>query len=194
MDSYSIKNAGALCETFKSLLEYDLEYLKSHPNPMYRWGNVSSNLQKKFNQFDELATLPVFEPLAVHGYQIDKILLYYINPLTTKILWNTDIDTNVLNKCSIIIPIDYTPKSSYLWYDPDYVKPHHQMKDFPDLFKNHGTKIIASSQNFEEGIPQVMKHQNNWAGIFNKNNPSQFAFLMITLKGNPDYEEVISIF
>jgi hypothetical protein len=194
MQSLQIRNADALCNTLRPLLNDDIEYLKLHPNPKFQWGNVSNSMSAKFNQFDELLTLPVFDKLAEHGFQIDKVFLYYIKPMTTKILLNADISTKTLTKASILIPIDYTPTSRFVWYNPDYVTEQHTMGDIPMLFKEHGPKVIQGSQVFELGTPLLIEHNNKWAGIANKDNPNQFVFLELTLKGNPEYEQLKTIF
>lgn len=198
MLSHSIKNTNELCSTLSSLLEDDLEYIKSHPNPKYQWGNHSESLVGKFSQYDELNSLPVFDKLAEHGYVIEHIVLYYIKPMVTKILYNTNVETKKLNKTSIAIPLNYKQKqdeyTGYLWYDPEHVKHYHQMKDFPELYKLHGRKLVCDSHIFETDTPLIVQHQNVWAGIFNKENPDPFVFLHISLKGNPEYEELKSIF
>jgi hypothetical protein len=189
-----IPNANILCSTLKTLLADDIEYLKTHPNPKYQWGNHSSNMCAKFNQFDELFTLPVFDQLPGSGYQLDKVFLYYIKPMTTKILVNIDVDTKKLNNFSILIPIDYTPSSIYVWYSSDYVKPHHTMADIPTLFKEYGTKVVAGVTSFKEETPMIVENKNNWSGISNKDNPNQFVFLELTFKGNPTYNDVALMF
>ena len=189
-----IPNANILCSTLKTLLADDIEYLKTHPNPKYQWGNHSSNMCAKFNQFDELATLPVFDRLLANDYQLDKIFLYYIKPMTTKILFNMDMETKKLIGTSILMPIDYTPTSSYVWYNSDYVKPHHQMADIPTLFKEHGLKVVGRIQPFETETPIIVQNKNKLAGISNKDNPNQFVFLELTLKGDPSYDDITSIF
>ena len=194
MQSQLIQNANTVCSALKELLADDIEYLRTHPNPKYNWGNHSSNMSAKFNQFDELTTLPVFDKLSAAGQQLDKIFLYYIKPMTTKILFNMDMETKKLITTSILIPIDYTPASSYIWYNSDCLRPHHQMSDIPVLFKEYGLNMIARAQRFVVETPMLVQNKNKLAGISNKDNPNQFVFLELTFKGNPTYDDVASIF
>jgi hypothetical protein len=198
MLSYSLTTYQDVCDTLKSLLADDLEYIKTHPNPKYAWGNHSENLNGKFNQFEDLVSLPVFDKLIESGLELATINLYYVKPGVTKILYNTNMETKEVNNTSIIFPIDYCNGSgnkftSYLWYNPKYVKRHHQMKDFADLYKTHGVKIVEDSHVFETNTPIIIKNQNAWAGIYNKEYTKDFVFLQITMVGNPDYDRVKSI-
>lgn len=198
MLSYSIQNTNEVCNTLCSLLAEDLEYIKSHPNPKYTWGNHSANLCGKFNQFEELSSLPVFDRIVSAGLNLDTVNLYYIKPQVTKILYNTNTETKAVNKASIIIPMGYSTGlgqgfTSYLWYDPKYVMRHHQMKDFSDLYKTHGIKIVQDSHVFETDTPIIIQNQNAWAGIYSKENSNPFVFLQVTLADNPDYNLIKSI-
>jgi len=194
MLSHHIQNTNTLCTILRDLLDDDIVYLKSHPNPKYYWGNHSSNIASKFYQFDELISLPMFDRLLMSGINIDKIFLYYIKPHTTKILYNTDAVTRKLSTTSIIIPLDRTPSTNYIWYNPEYVDDRHKMKDFSGLYKTHGIKMIAKSQGFNNETPLLIQHDNIWSGIVNNNNPNEFTFLELTFKNNPTYDKVKSIF
>lgn len=197
MLSHQIQNTNVLCSTLHNLLHDDIEYLKSHPNPKYYWGNHTDNIIAKFYQFDDLVTLPMFDQLSVSDLKLEVINLYYIKPDTTKILYNTNSETKEINKASIIIPLGHTSDSgfsSYLWYDPHYVKRDHQIKDFPGLYKTHGIRIVQDSHVFESDTPIIVKHQNAWSGIYNKENTEPLVFLHLAFAGNPDYEKIKSIF
>jgi hypothetical protein len=139
----------------------------------------------------------MFDKLSDSDLNLEVINLYYIKPNTTKILYNTNVETKEINKASIIIPLGHSNKAgftSYLWYNPDYVKRHHKMRDFHDLYKTHGIKIVQDSHVFESDTPIIVQHQNAWSGIYNKENSEPFTFLHLVFAENPDYEKIKSIF
>ena len=170
-----------------SILSYDLEYIKTHLNTNFSWGNCTGSLTSKFYQFDELHSLALVGDLISAGYGINKIIVSTINPNSTKIIRNS-INVNEIYNASIIIPLDAEGLANYLWYNPKYIT-RENIKLLPALYKEHDNKIIEGSRVIEKGIPVLVKHQNHWAAISNKQSRS-FDFVEITLHNNPDYMEI----
>lgn len=90
MLSYSIQNSNNLSSKLEELLANDLEYIKSHSNTNYSWGNCTGNLSSKFRQYDELDLLPVFSDLLSYGFDIASVILSTLKPNSTKIIQNSN--------------------------------------------------------------------------------------------------------
>lgn len=187
MLSYSIQNSNNLSSQLEELLADDLEYIKLHNNSNYSWGNCTGNLSSKFRQYDDLELLPVFSDLLSAGFDIASAVLSTLKPNSTKIIQNSNYLTGLTN-ASIIIPIGSNQTANYVWYHPTYIK-QHNIRSLPILRKEHGGKIIDGSCVIEKGTPLLVKHQNYWAAVSNKQD-SDFNFLQLSLSNNPEYEEV----
>ena len=187
MLSYSIQNSNNLSNQLEELLAYDLEYIKSHDNTNYHWGNYTGNLSAKFRQYSELDLLPVFGELLSAGFDITDVVLYTLKANSIKAIRNINYLSELTNT-SIIIPVGSTHSATYVWYNTSYIT-EHNIESLSMLYKEHGNKIIDGSCIIEKDTPMLVKHQNHWAAINNKQN-SDFNFLQITLRGNPEYEEV----
>lgn len=186
MQSYTINTDTS---QLSSLLANDLAYLKSHANPNLSWGNCTGNLSPKFNQYDELSTLPVFGELLSAGYEINKVVLSTIKPNCTKIIQNSDyINVDEIINTSIIIPLDVDSIATYVWYDSNYIT-QHNIRSLPLLRKEHGNKVVEGSCVIGNGCLLLVKHQNYWAAISNKQD-RDFNFLQISLSNNPGYDEL----
>jgi hypothetical protein len=187
MLSYSIQNSNKLSNQLEELLAYDLEYIKSHNNPNYHWGNCTGNLSSKFRQYNELDLLPVFSELLSAGFDITDAVLFTLKTNSIKTIRNINY-LGELTNASIIIPIGSIHSANYVWYNTTYIT-QHNIESLPMLHKEHGNTIIDGSCIIEKDTPVLVKHQNYWAAINNKQD-SDFNFLQITLRGNPEYEEV----
>lgn len=187
MLSYPIQNSNKLSIRLEELLAYDLEYIKSHNNLNYQWGNCTGNLNLKFRQYDELDLLPVFGELLSAGFDITSAVLSTLKANSKKIIRNNNHLCELTNT-SIIIPMGSSQTANYIWYSPTYIT-EHNIRSMPMLRKEHGDKIIDRSYIIEKSTPLLVKHQNHWAAINNKQD-IDFDFLQITLSSNPKYEEV----
>jgi|LauGreDrversion4_2_1035121.scaffolds.fasta_scaffold14538_6 hypothetical protein len=187
MQSYTITNIDNVSAHIASVLSYDLEYIKSHNNPNFAWGNCTGNLSPKFRQYDELYSLPLIGELLSTGYEIDRAVLSTVNSNSTKIIQNSDYtDVNNMYNASIIVPLNGT--ANYLWYNSIYIT-QDNIRSLPMLRKEYGNKIVEGSCVIENTIPLLIKHQCHWAAVNNKQDTS-FDFLQIVLSNNPTYEEI----
>jgi hypothetical protein len=191
MLSYSIQNSNNLSSQIEELLAHDLEYIKSHNNSNYSWGNCTGNLSSKFRQYDDLELLPVFNELLSADVDIVSVVLSTLKPSSTKIIQNTNY-LGELTNASIIIPIGFNQTANYVWYNPAYIT-QHNIRSLLVLRKEHGNKIIDGSCVIENGYPLLIKHQNYWAAVSNKQD-NDFDFLQISLSNNTSYEEVKTYF
>jgi hypothetical protein len=192
MEYYPITN-NDVSASLASILAYDLEYIKTHPNANLAWGNSTGNLSPKFYQFDELYSLALIGELISAGYELSKVVLSTINTGSTKIIQNSDyINVDKIYNASIIIPLDSESTANYVWYDPNYIT-QDNIKSLPALRKEHGNKIVEGSCPIGKGIPVLVKHQCHWAAVSNKRDKS-FDFLQVVLSNNPTYDELKNYF
>lgn len=187
MLSYSIQNSNKLSSRLEELLAYDLEHIKSQNNSNHYWGNCTDNLGSKFRQYDELDLLPVFGELISAGFDVSDAVLVTLKANSRKLIRNINY-LGELTNTSIIIPLGSVCTATYVWYSQTYIT-EHNIESLPILHKEHGDKIVHGSYIIKKETPVLIKHQNHWALINNKAD-SNFDFLQISLRGNPEYEEV----
>ena len=184
---------------FRSLFDDDVKYLIERSR--FFWGDFSDNLVNKLNQYEEIATVPVFEKLIVNEFFISTAFLEYIRPNCLKSIFNKSIVTNNPNNVSIVIPLHVpnlnSGNVSYQFYNQEKLSQFTELKDsfsVVEELSNAGADYLEYSETISTDTPLIINTPGVWSGISNLNTDDYFICLRLSLGGNPNFDSVVSVF
>ena len=196
---HSIKNSESLCENLNTLLNNDIAYIIDQSK--FIWGNHSDNLMKKFMQYEEINSLPVFNELLLNGLHPISIYLYYVKPGFCKTFFNSNSVTNEINNTVILIPL-YVPNlefgiPAYASYKEDKLIAYNTVADLDSVanaFRVLGRDLSESYHVIRKDTPVIISDPKLWVGMSNVRSNDHLVFLHMTLTGNPTFDQVIKCF
>lgn len=197
MKTYTINNAGTLCRDLGTMLSDDIAYLIN--TPRFGWGNFSENLRDKFNQSEDICSLPIFSNLIGNGAYVATAFIDYVKPKYSRVFYNVSGVTQEINEVSIIIPL-YVPKEgncSYLFLDNTPLKMYTGLEDIPlvrEIFNAVGPNLIESKIDINQDTPLLIGNPRMWVSLSNLNSEESLVYLRMTLVDNPTFDCVVSYF
>lgn len=199
MKTYSIEDAGTLCQDLNTMLSDDINRLVNQTR--FIWGDFSENLCNKFVKNNEFRDLPVFKKLIENKIYIGSAFIDYIKPACPRAIYNVNPITNISNHAMMIIPLHVpTSKiddSAYVFFNQEYLEMYTEIYDImlvTETFEALGQELVEFQAGLKEDTPLIAKNPGVWAGLSNTSSDDHLMSLRITFTNNPSFDSVISSF
>ena len=199
MKTYSINNAGTLCQDLNRMLSDDINRLVNQTR--FIWGDYSENLCNKFVKNNEVRDLPIFKKLIENKIYIGSAFIDYVKPNCPRAMFNVNPITNLPNDAVMIIPLHIpTSKiddSMYVFFNQEYLEMYNEIHDImlvTETFEALGQELTESQSVLKENVPLIIKSPGVWAGLSNVSSDDYLISLRISFAHNPSFDSVISSF
>ena len=199
MKTYSINNAGTLCQDLNTMLSDDINPLVNQTK--FLWGDFSENLCNKFVKNNEFRNLPIFKKLIENKIYIGSAFIDYVKPGYPKAIYNVKPITNLPNDAVMIIPLHVPASkiddSAYVFFNQEYLEMYTEIYDImlvTETFEALGQELVEFQADLKENTPLIAKNPGVWAGLSNMSSDDHLMTLRISFAHNPSFDSVISSF